>query len=396
MIAPLSNYCFVTPMNIKFSKPLAYSKDYPAPEIKGLPSFRLSDFTFKRVNYTSSSSFFSINGRSGLALIGQHLQLKKGDVILLPAYHCPALVEPFIWLGVTIRFYHLNKDLSVNIDDFAKKIDDSVKVCLFVHYFGFTPDFSIIALLAKKNNIAIIEDCAHSFYSPFFNNKKNTGDYSVVSCNKFFPCIDGSIIYGFNDKSLTKKLKRPSLFSDFKVFLNIFPLITRLIELIKKLVPKRSSVDGSEREDIMDTEEDLMSFRYFDSREINQACSRISQFIVEHSKHKILKKKRQDNFRFLLSKLIDSSVGKPLFTVLPKDVVPYVFPFILNDSKSFDRLKNAGLSLFRWEELADSDCPISQAYRDCLVQIPCHQDLTEIEMDKIIAIIQGLKVNNTI
>ena len=372
-------------MKITFSRPLAYSKDYPEPIIKGLMNLRLTDLLFKKEHYVTDSSFFAINGRSGLAIIGKHLRLKKGDTILLPSYHCPALVEPFIWLGVNIRFYNLNKDLSVDIDDFSYKMDDSVKVCLFVHFFGFPPDFTNLLALLKNKNISIIEDCAHSFYAPLLKRSQSIADFSVVSCNKFFPCVDGSIVYGIKDPALREGLVNASLFSDFKTLLNQLPLTAQLIEMTKRIF---FGSGNDKKIPVSIAANDINSFRYFSPDEINQSCSRVSKYIVEHTNHKDLMKKRRENFCYLLKKLINSSKGKPLFTTLPDDVVPYVFPFILNESQYFDDMKNYGLSLFRWEELAESSCANSHYYRKNLVQIPCHQGLSQKDLDVIVKIVQ--------
>lgn len=373
-------------MTIKFSKPLAYSKDYPKPIIKGGMSFKFSDLLFKKDQTISDDSFFAINGRTGLAIIAQHIQLKENDTVLLPSYHCPALVEPFIWMGVNIRFYNLNKDLSIDTEDFNNKMDSTVSACLFVHFFSFPPDLSALNLLEKYKDVTIIEDCAHSFYAP----KLKKGDYSIVSCNKFFPCIEGSIVYGVKETNIESKLVSPPLLNDLKMLLNILPLIPQLMTLLKKIIPTSQKNNSPITKQLNTTENKPFSFRYFNPNEINKTCSRVSKFIVEHSNHKKLKKKRRDNFSFLLQHLSKSAVGKPLFSELPDNVIPYVFPFILNNPQSFDKMKHAGLALFRWEELADTDCTTSHLYRDHLVQIPCHQDLTQDELDEIIMIIKTL------
>ena len=50
---------------------------------------------------------------------------------------------------------------------------------------------------------------------------------------------------------------------------------------------------------------------------------------------------------------------RPLFPVFPKTVVPYMFPLWLDDAERvFFRLKRAGVPIFRWDELAVSDCEV--------------------------------------
>ena len=76
MLLSVPHYYVWSIMTIIFSKPLADSKDYPHPIIKGMTDFKWGDLLFKKTAYTSDSSFFSVNGRTGLAIIGQHLKLK--------------------------------------------------------------------------------------------------------------------------------------------------------------------------------------------------------------------------------------------------------------------------------------------------------------------------------
>ena len=394
MLLSVPHYYVWSIMTIIFSKPLADSKDYPHPIIKGMTDFKWGNLLFKKTAYTSDSSFFSVNGRTGLAIIGQHLKLKTKDTVLLPSYNCLGLVEPFVWLGVNIRFYKLNKDLSVDIEDFKNQLDDTVKVCVFVHFFGFLPDFSKLSPLLKTyKKIVIIEDCAHSFYSPNTDNSQNMGDYSVVSCNKFLPTHEGSIVYGSTANNMNHTALHSSLLSDFKILLNALPLVPKSINMIRTLLStfKKQAHQTIENQQSV-PKDDSLSFRYFNPRDTHTNYSHINKLIVEHSNHKKIKQKRRDNFKFLLQNLSNIKTGVPLFSVLPDNTIPYVFPFVLNNIQSFDKIRNKGLALFRWEELAEndtfSDCSVSQFYRDHLVQIPCHQDLNQTDLDQIIIIIK--------
>ena len=106
---------------------------------------------------------------------------------------------------------------------------------------------------------------------------------------------------------------------------------------------------------------------------------------MNRSRAQRIKDIRRKNYVRLLKGISAISHLTPLFPELPDHVVPYMFPVLLNAEQSyFDRLKNAGIPLWRWEELAESDCAISQSYRLHLLQIPCHQDLSAFEIDWIL------------
>jgi hypothetical protein len=39
------------------------------------------------------------------------------------------------------------------------------------------------------------------------------------------------------------------------------------------------------------------------------------------------------------------------------------------------------MPIWRWDEMAVSNCPIASSYRLRLLHLPCHQELTATEMD---------------
>jgi dTDP-4-amino-4,6-dideoxygalactose transaminase len=54
----------------------------------------------------------------------------------------------------------------------------------------------------------------------------------------------------------------------------------------------------------------------------------------------------------------------------------------------FPRLKRLGVPMWRWDEMAWSECPVAQRYRMALVHLPCHQSLDRAELDWMINSVQ--------
>jgi dTDP-4-amino-4,6-dideoxygalactose transaminase len=106
----------------------------------------------------------------------------------------------------------------------------------------------------------------------------------------------------------------------------------------------------------------------------------VSAFILRHTRVERLVERRRDNFRHLLAALKGLGGATPLFQELPPGVVPYKFPLLLHDpEKDFRQLKLRGVPIWRWEEIAVSDCPVSAEYSARLLQIPVHQELRDSE-----------------
>jgi hypothetical protein len=71
--------------------------------------------------------------------------------------------------------------------------------------------------------------------------------------------------------------------------------------------------------------------------------------------------------------------------------VPYAFPLLIDAAgMGFHRLKMAGIPLWRWEDMAITDCAISRDYRLRVLQLPCHQELRAEELGWMIHTVQTL------
>lgn len=135
-------------------------------------------------------------GRMAIALALEHASIGPGDEVLVPAYHCVAMVEPVRHVGATPVFYRIGRDTSVDIGDLAARLSPASKAVVAVHYFGF-PQRTLPALraLCDGRGLTLIEDCAHAFFGsqdgiPF----GAMGDYAVASSWKFFPIPEGGYL----------------------------------------------------------------------------------------------------------------------------------------------------------------------------------------------------------
>jgi dTDP-4-amino-4,6-dideoxygalactose transaminase len=95
---------------------------------------------------------------------------------------------------------------------------------------------------------------------------------------------------------------------------------------------------------------------------------------------------RRHYYERLARGLADLPNGRPLSPVLPAGVVPYMFPFLIDQPESvFPALKRQGVPIYRWEDLATDVCAVSNDYARRLLQLPCHPELRESEVDWIMS-----------
>ena len=76
-------------------------------------------------------------------------------------------------------------------------------IFVFVHYFGVYHDINIAKEFCKRNDMLLIEDCAHVLYNSGKFGVK--GDFTVYSPHKILPVCDGGIIrYNEKDERIQK------------------------------------------------------------------------------------------------------------------------------------------------------------------------------------------------
>ena len=84
--------------------------------------------------------------------------------------------------------------MNISIDSIKKKINSKTKAIIPVHFAGKVCDIVTISKIAKKNNLAVIEDCAHAIGA--HNGKKHVGNFGNVGCFSFYPTKNITTIEG--------------------------------------------------------------------------------------------------------------------------------------------------------------------------------------------------------
>jgi len=370
-------------MAVKFSVALESAANFPPPTILASPKFRPSFLTLKKqLDVDKEHCIFTKNGRGAIAIAGEVLKREGENIILIPAYHCPALVEPFIWLDYNVKFYPVNPNLSVDMNAFnALLAEGGVTHCVLIRYFGFEQNIDDVEIKLKQLNISIIEDCAHAFFA-FQNNilnKDSTSDAQICSINKLLPSIDGGVLY--MPKHSLPTLSSQKWLREIKGLLHTVGISQRLLTFKKSNTNVTSSTP---------TSVDASEFRYFIPDEKHIASYRHTKFLAQYSRSHQIKQLRRKNFSYIISKLKNCKAGEPLYTELNASEVPYVLPFLLNDAEYFKALRMKGIQVLRWEEIAESNCSVSANYRARLVQLPCHHQMSEAELNRLIQSITEL------
>jgi len=166
-------------------------------------------------NYLEIEYAISFNsGRSALLAILKSLDLKENNEILLQAFTCNAAVSPILWASLKPIFIDCDeKTFNIDITNLERTLLETrgkkSKVLMVQHTFGLPAEMDKILEICKKNNLILIEDCAHSLGAEYRGKKVGTfGDVAFFSFSrdKVISSVYGGIVVT-NNENLAKKIK---------------------------------------------------------------------------------------------------------------------------------------------------------------------------------------------
>lgn len=352
------------------------------------------------------------SGRVALTLALQNAGISNNDEVLIPAYHCSSMVEPAIYLGAKPVFFRVNKDTTIDYDDIVSKITTTTKAIIIAHYFGFPQPIQPIRELCDKNKILLIEDCAHSFFGSIDGLPIGSyGDYAIVSAMKFFPVYDGGYLVSDHINLDKVLLQHSSIIFELKSFLNVLEksfsynrlkLLKLLLGWIFKakdtLWGKIKRMSSAINTDAHTPPSSDGGFS-LDARWLNKEMSFASKAIIRFTDVKKLIGNRKNNYLYLNNAIAKIEGCTPLYPTISDATVPYVVPVLVdNPIIIFSKLKQCGVPIIRFGEFlwpgVDSNICQNSTYLSAHVfQFPCHQSLTQSELDWMITKIADASYN---
>ena len=148
------------------------------------------------------------SGRDALKIVAREYE---PTTVLLPALSCDSMIAPFTLYGHCVKYYRLNKDYSINLDDLFEKIRDVNKPVLFLYmdYFGKQAISDKILYQLKENcpNVVFIEDRTHTLLSEKIRSFEP--EYTVASLRKWIDIPDGGLLWSkvdFKNRTLSDNL----------------------------------------------------------------------------------------------------------------------------------------------------------------------------------------------
>jgi perosamine synthetase len=323
--------------------------------------------------------------------------------LLAPAYHCRTMLDPAISLGAELLLYPVRDDLSPDLGGLARllaRARQPVRAMLLTHYFGFAQDAAEVSAFCRAHDIALIEDCSHALFNRRSAERLGQhGRYTIASPYKLFPCEEGGMLIPATGAALPGDgIARSGWKAELRVLVSA---------LRRKLARRHSAAVDTRAEEV---ESELAALArvpltraaertaalpgtsgMYVSSEQPLAGPRTARWLMKLCSVDHVARRRRDNYLRWRDAVTGLPHCRPLFGQLPDDSVPYMFPLLIEHPQAhFYALKRLGMPIWRWDEMAVSDCAVATHYGRHLLHLPCHQAVSEDELAWMIAAVSAV------
>jgi dTDP-4-amino-4,6-dideoxygalactose transaminase len=149
------------------------------------PTVEKFENSFKK-STNSKNAIAVSNATSALHLSLMGLGIGKNDEVIVPNLTFLATANSVLMTGATPVLADVSfSDYNIDVTSLEKSITKKTKAIIPVHFAGKACDMNKIVKVARKNNLKIIEDCAHAIGATF--KKRHVGTFGHSGCFSFYP-----------------------------------------------------------------------------------------------------------------------------------------------------------------------------------------------------------------
>jgi len=367
----------------------------PKLPVLGIDSFAPADAIDVHCILDKRDALFTTSGRAAILHALRAFDIKEGDQVLVPTYHCPTMIAPVVRVGAQPVFYPIDSSGSTDLQFVRSALRGRVKAILAVHFFGLPQPMRELRKLCDEHSVRLIEDCAHAFFGPQHGDPVGTvGDVAIASLPKFFPVVEGGCLTGAPETLSRVKLLSPSLLTTIRNAVDVVELGARhrgfgpvnwLPAGVFKLKGLARGRRGSNSDTLDEPTVPADQVPWLEDGRCAVRASGPTRWLTERAGRGRLVMRRRQNYALLSQLLADSRCARPLFPALPEGAVPYVFPLEVDEPDAAYRvIRRRGVPVFRWDQLwPDTPNQRSDAgarWARSVFQLGCHQDMPEADI----------------
>lgn len=265
-------------------------------------SFIELQFNKNKEYYKGDKDVVRLN--TGRAAIYHAFRITKCNSIWLPIYQCDTVRNFLQKKGVSIKYYHIDK----NFNPVDIKQEDKEAV-LIVNYYGIMSNKRMKDLASNYMNVII--DNSQAFFCEPIKNCLN-----VYSCRKFIGVPDGAYVIGKNAHLFMDEYNQ-GYSSDTSLF---------LLQRIEYGCEGKAYQSRSINEHRID-DEDILKM------------SKFTWTILDGTDYEFIKCKRKDNFNYACKLFNDINLINPQ-QYFDSKTIPMVYPLVVEDDMLLKKLQD--------------------------------------------------------
>lgn len=352
------------------------------------------------------------SGRTAELAILKCLGIREDEEVLLQAFTCVVVPNSILWLKAKPVYVDIEGEtFNLDPEDLEKKITPEAKAIIVQHTFGQPANLDKIQAIAKKHDLFVIEDCAHSLGAKFqgkFSGTFGGAAFFSFGRDKVISSVFGGMAVT-NDEKLAQKLKEyqkklpfPSAFWIFQQllhplafnlliwpFYNFFSLGKAILFLMQKLGLLSFPVRKKEK----------LGFKSEDYP------TRLPNALAALAAHQFKKLARFNTKRMRIAKLYDQNLKKTPLELPKIKTDSIVFRYSIKTveaRKLFQFAKKRGVLLGNWYanvidpegvnfdkiEYKRGSCPVAESVAPTVINLPTHPKMRKRDVLQVIALIK--------
>lgn len=352
---------------------------------------------------------FTTSGRASILLALEALEVRAGDRVLLPTYHCLTMVSPAVARGAEPVFYPLTESGAADLEWLDSFDMTGTRAILVPHYFGLPQPMASIRRWCDAHGVALIEDCAHALFGRSGDRAIGEwGDMAIGSLTKFLPVPEGGCLVA-NGHTRALSLSPCTSLQRWKAALDVAEEGARygrlqglnallmgglgaLRGLRRRGNPSQGTVERSNFSRVGDdsVDEGTSIDTTLAHRQLTPACRWLARYLPRER----IVLRRRARYLQLAQRLSGVAGMRPLQPLLPEDCAPYVFPlWVDRPDPGYAALRALGIPVFRWDRLWTGTPRIAGdhglQWSHHVLQLACHQDFSDGEFERYISALLG-------
>ena len=350
---------------------------------------------------------FTTSGRAAIYQALLQLELPAASTVLVPSYHCPTMIAPVFLANFKVAYYGLGTDGLPKLDTIDAATAAASGAIIVAHYFGLPRSLAQVRQWCDQHGIALIEDCAHCYFGQAGARPVGAwGDFSTASLSKFFPLSEGGVLASAHRPIADLRLARPSLRTQLKAGLDVLEHaaqhgrlagVNRVLALLFRL--KNSHLRPAAHARVPSGSPATNMLHECDMARIAQSPLWASMLLKAVLPRGRIIARRRRNYVLYDQHFAVTRSARPLFSLPSASCAPYVFPLWVEDAdRVYRALRQQAMPVFRWDRtwpgIPRLDGDVGPIWSHHVLQLLCHQDLSEKDIARTARAVQDLLAAN--